>query len=299
VRTLHLFAGRGGSLYTAALLGHVNVAAVELDDRCCDGLLAEWPGLMVWRGDARWCEYARLAGSVDCVMAGWPCQNVSRMGDRSGLAGERSGLWSEVGRALRETRPAWALLENGPDLPVLGLDQVAGDLADLGMDLRWGVLGAGVAGAPQGRARWYGLARAVRDGLEGQREAWPAPEAVERGRPARRVSVPHVADGPLELVDRFRRLAGADLERCAVQPPAWLHAAGAQRDDADGRGLWPPRRGDTEAWRAFTRAGGPEPGLRRPVDGLALATVRHDLEALGNGWVPQQAAAAWYLLGGP
>jgi DNA (cytosine-5)-methyltransferase 1 len=41
---------------------------------------------------------------VDGWTAGFPCQNLSNAGDRSGLHGERSGLFFEVIRLLKEKR---------------------------------------------------------------------------------------------------------------------------------------------------------------------------------------------------
>lgn len=45
-----------------------------------------------------------IAPIVDCVIGGSPCQDLSIAGKRAGLAGERSGLYMEQIRAIREMR---------------------------------------------------------------------------------------------------------------------------------------------------------------------------------------------------
>lgn len=53
---------------------------------------------------------------VDCICAGVPCQDVSVAGKRQGLRGERTGLFYEFARILREIRPTWFVFENVPGL---------------------------------------------------------------------------------------------------------------------------------------------------------------------------------------
>ncbi len=56
------------------------------------------------------------SGGVDLIYGGFPCQDLSVAGNRAGLGGERSGLWFEFERVLRELRPRWAVIENVPGL---------------------------------------------------------------------------------------------------------------------------------------------------------------------------------------
>lgn len=58
---------------------------------------------------------------VDVVTFGSPCQDLSIAGKRAGMAGERSGLFSEAVRIIREMRyatfgayPKYAVWENVP-----------------------------------------------------------------------------------------------------------------------------------------------------------------------------------------
>ena len=45
-----------------------------------------------------------VAPVVDCVIGGSPCQDLSVAGKRAGLAGERSGLYMEQIRIIKEMR---------------------------------------------------------------------------------------------------------------------------------------------------------------------------------------------------
>ena len=44
------------------------------------------------------------APTVDCIIGGSPCQDLSVAGKRAGLAGERSGLYMEQIRIIKEMR---------------------------------------------------------------------------------------------------------------------------------------------------------------------------------------------------
>lgn len=191
MRILDLCSGIGCGMLAAVVNGHQPVAAVEREPYCCQILRDRrdegwFPGLTVHECDLRDFDPSDYAGRVDCVSAGWPCQGISRAGNRQGFDDERSGLWSEVFRILRVVRPRYAFLENGPDILDLGAERVLCDLASLGMDARWCRLSAGNTGASHERERWWCLAHRVPVGLEGKlrgggsvggswRRLWPTP----------------------------------------------------------------------------------------------------------------------------
>lgn len=63
--------------------------------------------------------YGYLIEPVDCIAGGSPCQDLSIAGKRAGLAGERSGLFMEMIRVIKEMRdstngeyPKFAIWEN-------------------------------------------------------------------------------------------------------------------------------------------------------------------------------------------
>lgn len=155
---LALFAGAGGGILGGKLLGWRTICAVEFDpharakllDRQRDGLLHKFP---IW-DDVRTFDGTPWRGRVDVLSGGFPCQDISSASStRTGLDGERSGLWSEMARIIGAVRPRHVLVENSPMLLVRGIGRVLGDLASLGYDARWGVLGACHAGLPHNRLR--------------------------------------------------------------------------------------------------------------------------------------------------
>ncbi|MBA3684164.1 MAG: DNA cytosine methyltransferase [Planctomycetes bacterium] len=271
MRTIHLFAGAGGGLLADLILGHTPVCAVEWDAYCCAVLRERaadgwFPGLHVHEGDVRLFDPSPWAGRVDCLHAGFPCQDISVAGKGAGLAGERSGLWSEVRRAIGVIRPAHVMLENSPAIVGRGLDIVLADLAALGYDARWLVLGADDVGAPHRRERWW--CRAWRTDADRVRQLQP--EGRERDQRRR------AGDVGSELANADG--AGpSDRRSSGVSAPRARRSGGIERRG----GAW---------WES-------EPDVGRVAHGVAARA--HQVAALGNGQVPLCAAAAWRLLGGP
>lgn len=104
---------------------------------------------------------------VDVVTFGSPCQDLSTSGRRAGLGGDRSGLFFEALRIVREMRdatddaaPRWACWENVPGAfsSNAGRDfaAVLDGLADIGaVDIGWRVLDAQWFGVAQRRRRLF------------------------------------------------------------------------------------------------------------------------------------------------
>lgn len=159
---LALFAGGGGSVLAGKLLGWRTICAVEVDagarrimlDRQRDGVIEQFP---IW-DDVRTFDGNPWCGHVDVITGGFPCQDISQCGSGAGINGERSGLWVEMARIIREVRPKLVLVENSPVLTSRGLGRVLGDLAAMGMDARWGVFRASSIGAAHHRARFFMVA---------------------------------------------------------------------------------------------------------------------------------------------
>lgn len=161
---LALFAGAGGGILGGKLLGWRTVCAVERDayaaavlaQRQTDRCLEPFP---IW-SDVETFDGKPWRGIVDVVSGGFPCQDISSAGRGEGITGARSGLWKEFARIIREVRPRFVYVENSPVLTSRGLGVVLGDLAALGFDAEWGVLGAVHAGAPHKRERIWIVADA-------------------------------------------------------------------------------------------------------------------------------------------
>jgi DNA (cytosine-5)-methyltransferase 1 len=157
LRTFHLFAGAGGGILADLILGHQPVGACEIEEyprkvllqRQQDGILPEFP---IW-DDIKTLNGKPWRGRVDVVSGGFPCQDISAAGAGAGIRGERSGLWAEMARVCSEIRPKYIFVENSPMLTHRGLGVVLGDLATMGYDARWGVLGADDASMRHRRKR--------------------------------------------------------------------------------------------------------------------------------------------------
>ena len=162
MRELALFAGGGGGILGGKLLGWRTVCAVEINPyarkvllaRQRDGILEPFP---IW-DDITTFDGTPWRGAVDVVSGGFPCQDISAAGKGAGIEGEQSGLWLEMARVIREVRPQYVFVENSPMLTSRGLGCVLGDLAEMGYDAKWGVLGAHHVGAPHKRDRIWVVA---------------------------------------------------------------------------------------------------------------------------------------------
>lgn len=162
LRELALFAGAGGGILGGHLLGWRTVCAVEwepyaasvLAQRQNDGLLPPFP---IW-DDVRTFDGRPWRGLVDVVSGGFPCQDISVAGKGAGIDGARSGMWAHMARIVDEVRPRFVFVENSPLLVGRGLDRVLADLARLGFDARWCVMGATAADLPHGRERFWMVA---------------------------------------------------------------------------------------------------------------------------------------------
>ncbi len=165
LRELALFAGAGGGILAGKLLGWRTVCAVEVNAFCArrlmqrqnEGHLAPFP---IW-DDVRTFDGHPWRGVVDVVSGGFPCTDISQAGKKAGIEGAESGLWVEMSRIVREVRPRYVFVENSAMLTHRGLDRVLGDLAEMGFDARWGVLGSDDIGADHQRERIWIVADAM------------------------------------------------------------------------------------------------------------------------------------------
>lgn len=224
MNVLSLFAGIGGIDLAFKRLGHRTICYVELDDYCravllsrmADGGLDRAP---VW-GDVRTFDGKSWVGRVDCIAGGFPCQDVSVAGKQAGLAGARSGLWSEFARIIREVRPRLVFVENVPGLLFNGMDVVLGDLAALGFNARWGVLSASDVAAPHRRERVWIVADAYEIRCEVTREAGSGRSLAQlagQGRWPPEPDMGRVAHGIPARVDRLRALGNAVVPQAAQE----------------------------------------------------------------------------------
>ncbi len=109
-----LFAGVGSFSAGFEQAGMRTVWQVEIDDAANRVLEHHWPDVKRYK-DVRECGKNNL-DKVDIVTGGFPCQDLSAAGKRTGLRGERSGLFFEMVRIVDELRPMLLCWENVPRL---------------------------------------------------------------------------------------------------------------------------------------------------------------------------------------
>jgi site-specific DNA-cytosine methylase len=317
--TIELFAGVGqlgeGLRAWLAYLGRAArpVAYVEreayaasvLAARMQEGSLDAAP---VW-SDVTTFNAHQWAGAVDCVVAGFPCQDLSLAGRRAGLDGKRSGLFFEVVRIARDCGARYLFLENVAGIASATatvvdeaegtLDEraaarVLGELADNGWHAEWCTLSAASVGASHGRERWFCWAWRVGEPESIRRPARRAEHAGQQRRTA--FAVP---GGELGHTTGTRpQEPGQAREReLPAQVATGLHHRSEQPDGS--MGIFAPGPADP-AWPGIIQqwphlAPALEPSFHRVVDGLAhrMDDCRPQrLKCCGNGVVAAQAAFA-------
>jgi len=336
VNELALFAGAGGGILGGHILGWRTRCAVEVDAYARAALLARQrdgclPRFPIW-DDVRTFDGRPWRDSIDIVTGGFPCQDISAAGKGAGITGGRSGLWREMARIIGEVRPRYAWVENSPMLVGRGLAVVLGDLAEMGYDARWGIVGADDAGAPHRRERIWVMAYSK---LHRVPVGWGACDSCQK----RDHGVGVQGDvGSRCGVEKGEALANAASERREKGGNAWgqpeertasggaemadadgLHAEGQQSGGVDPQGRTEPRERPTGSqrdglgwWATEPNLGGMADGLASPLDihgahaagnvarvGVRIPKRADRLRCIGNGQVPAALVLAWRILNQP
>ena len=298
---LALFAGAGGGILGGKLLGWRTVCAVEWEPypasvlcaRQNDGLLPPFP---IW-DDVQTFSGRPWRGLVDVVSGGFPCTDISAAGKGAGIDGEASGMWREMARIIREVRPRFVFVENSPMLTSRGLGRVLGDLASMGFDARWGVLGAADVGAPHQRnriwivAKWRGqLSHAQHDRIGRWEQQQKSLEKEKR-------EISNTSSSRLQSGSKRVWFGGnvSQKKSSDLANPSSLRQQGQGKYE---QSISPTQSADWQA-NIIESIGASdfwaiEPNVGRVVDGLASRV--DELKALGNGQVPLCAATAWRIL---
>lgn len=258
----------------------------------------------VW-SDVTTFDARQWRGKVDCVVAGFPCQDLSVAGKRAGLDGKRSGLFFEVTR-IADDCGAWLMfLENVSGIasatasvmdPEEGeLDEraaarVVGELADRGWNAEWITLSASDVGAIHGRARWFCIAwRSMGNARLQYVELQQRTDGAE-----------HPGTGVPVADTRGTRSQGDELRGACTGNGVRQEAHGSAGELC---GLFAPGPADPR-WAAIIDrhpelAPALEPAFRRLVNGLAFDmgdSRAARLKCVGNGAVPLCAAVATVVL---
>lgn len=203
-------------------------------------------------------ECVELAGPIDILTAGFPCQPASCAGQRKGTEDDR-WLWPEVIRAVREIGPRFCLFENVPGLLTLQdgvvFEGVCADLENEGYEVVPLVIPACAQGAPHRRDRVWICARNA---------------LHARSREPRRLSG-----------SEREAISQAGKADCHAPDTTWELLNGTRNTGQGRRGEHPNGHWQEHWYEVATRLCRVDDGLSRRVDRT------NQLKALGNSIVPQ------------
>ena len=156
IKALSLFSGIGGLDIAAERVGINIVAMCEINEFCCDILYKRWmPHKNVKIFKDIYDVSLSDIGRVDLIFGGFPCQDLSIAGKKEGLDGDRSGLWYEMYRIIREIRPNYVVIENVRGAINLALDTIKTNMEEEEYQI-WPILiPASAFGAPHQRERLF------------------------------------------------------------------------------------------------------------------------------------------------
>lgn len=161
LKVLDLFSGIGGFSYGLERTGLFKTSMFcEVEDCCVKVLKRNFEDRLFFK-DIR--NLKVEDGFFDVMTGGFPCQDISIAGKNAGIDGEKSGLWKQYKRLIKEGRPKYAIIENVFSLLGRGLEVILQDLAEIGYDATWTTYDTKYFGKPQRRRRVYIVA--VRDGI--------------------------------------------------------------------------------------------------------------------------------------
>jgi len=290
--TMHLFAGAGGGLLADLILGKRPIIAVEWDKYACSVLRARaadgwFPDLSVFEGDVRLFNPSEYKGRVDCIHAGFPCQDISVAGKQAGVGEEtRSGLYREALRIADVVRPRELYLENVSAILNNGLGVVLADLSARGYVARWICIRASDVGANHGRDRWWMLARQLGNTkYTGQYAAKIAGSTEQRN------------DSDAQRQEQTEQPTGSGKQYEELAYSASIGQQGPRKYERQINSTQDCNRETDWAFDSSENRKGwweSESDVGRVADGVADRVGK--LKALGNGQVPLQAAVAYSIL---
>jgi DNA (cytosine-5)-methyltransferase 1 len=133
-----------------------------------------------------------------------------------------------MARIICEIQPRFVFVENSPMLTSRGLGRVLGDLASMGFDARWGVLGASEVGANHRRERIWIVANAMRQRWSGSKVytstkksgPWSNEQFARLLQDSEKLAIPTssgrgIHDGVASKVDRLKAIGNGQVPLCA------------------------------------------------------------------------------------
>lgn len=112
LRVGSLFSGYGGlDLSVEQVFDAQTIWFSEINEPVARVFARHWPDAPNL-GDITAIDWSTVE-PVDVLCGGFPCQDVSTVGKRAGLApGTRSGLWAHMATAVEALQPEWVVIEN-------------------------------------------------------------------------------------------------------------------------------------------------------------------------------------------
>ena len=154
MRCADLFCGIGGFHVAAKNLGLDVVFACDIDDEARRAYRHNF-GLQP-EGDITKLDMSDIPDH-EILLAGFPCQPFSIIGQLQGFSDPRGTLFFEALKVVRAKRPQGVILENVKQLATAHggkiIDRILSDLAQLGYTVDWDILNALDFGLPQKRER--------------------------------------------------------------------------------------------------------------------------------------------------
>lgn len=176
---ISLFSGIGGLEPTSG----APVVFCEADEKSRKVLARMYPGTPL-HNDVKQLK----CGSAEYVLGGWPCQDLSIAGLMKGLQGERSGLFYELIRIIKQSKAHTAIMENVPGLLVSNggndFKEVICALSDAGLrHVSWRSINSSELGLPQYRERIFFVASRYKEkALALHADKPPAPRGTKSTR---------------------------------------------------------------------------------------------------------------------
>lgn len=160
-RVIDLFAGVGGLSLGFEKKGFEVVLANEYDASIAASYIANHKNTKMIVSDITSLDleetFGKLAGKVEVVIGGPPCQGFSQKGQRKTIHDERNFLFKYYVSVVELVKPRYFVMENVPNLLTAQGGYFRHEIEELfnklGYSLEYGVLNAADYGVPQNRKR--------------------------------------------------------------------------------------------------------------------------------------------------
>ena len=285
---LSVFSGIGGFDLAAGWVGVKTEQFIEIDPFCQKVLNKNFPNVKIHDDVTTFTIRPR---QFDFITGGFPCQDISCAGKKRGITGDRSILFYELTRLIKEGRPMGFILENVPAISEW-MPQVIHELTQIGnYHCFWFTLSVAALGGCHKRERWFCVGIKVDSDTESVRrqeveEQWNLEAA--NGKSSTAANSQSERQGREATGNNQKRTdetlgSGGDPKQEEIVPDICGENDGVSRKLDQVRLMSPG-----EAWGIINR------GVACDDEDIQHRGKR--IRALGNAVAPQQAYIAWLVL---